>query len=236
MGRPLERFFLGDPSLSRVHGKKAALHSVFHANRYRADDGVLAFEVMLKSGEKWHHSFVSGAKATTDIPITTIDFISQRRRRVNPAFSALLYSFCMLWKLPQSDHNILRLSLFLVQLLHNVVGFVVAWFSLAGYLSTLFIINDLTGNPPADSTASGFPFRAATPIVNAVAQVVYIFTLAYQFILGLGTRPNTHPYSYTVSFTIFAILQAYFLMNLLYLVVKLVSFRLGKAGGEGFAY
>lgn len=235
-GRPLESYFEGDPTLAGVLGKRGTFTSVWKMNRFLADDRILSFEICIKAGQKWHTRLVSTAGGETDCPESTIDFINQRRRWLNGSLSASLYSLRMSWRLIYSGHNLLRMSTLFVQMFYNLLALLIAWVSLAGYLLTTFVVNDITGDPPRDSGASRFPFGAATPIMNAIIQVVYIVLMVLQFIFAVGGRPKSHRLAYAVSFAIFAFIQCYLLINLIYLTKRLVELRTDPEGANSYAY
>ncbi|XXG96420.1 hypothetical protein Hte_002702 [Hypoxylon texense] len=235
MGKPLEAYFQGDPTLRESLGSEAP-RDIFRLNRFLADDRILAFELVVKANSKFHTTVVSSAKAYTDVPANTTDFINQRRRWLNGAFAATLYSYHMFERLPRSGHNIIRLTLLLIQLLHNMLAFLFAWFSLSGFLLTTFIVNDVSGNPPEGAAVNGFPFGSATPIVNAVIQIVYLITVVFQFVLALGSRPKSQIKSYIISFSIFAVVQAYMIVNLIYLTKRLVDFKQDTIGSNNYAF
>ncbi|KAK4183868.1 chitin synthase 1 [Podospora australis] len=236
-GRPLEEYFHGDPTLDIVLGKKGVSgSSLMRLNRFLADDRILCSELVSKAGQKWHTRLITSAVGETDIPTSTIDFINQRRRWLNGSLSASIYSLRMTYLLTQSGHNLVRILLLYIQLLYNVATLFLAWFSLAGFLLTTFVVNDITGDPPPDAPVDGFPFGTATPIVNAVIQIVYLATVVFQFILALGGRAKSHAWSYFVSFWIFAIVQVYLLMNLIYLTKRLVDFKTDTNGGGKYGY
>ena len=50
---------------------------------YLAEDRVLCFEIVAKKKEAWTLRYVKEAKASTDVPDTVPEFISQRRRWLN---------------------------------------------------------------------------------------------------------------------------------------------------------
>ncbi|KAK4221674.1 chitin synthase 1 [Podospora fimiseda] len=237
MGRPLDQYFQGDPTLDLTLGSNGvSAGSLMRLNRFLADDRILCSELVSKEGQKWHTRLVTSAEAETDIPTSTVDFINQRRRWLNGSLSASIYSLRMSYQLLRTSHNIIRMVLLYIQLLYNVVTLILAWFSLAGFLLTTFVVNDVTGDPPPDAPVDGFPFGKATPIVNAVIQIVYITTVVFQFILALGGRPKSHVRTYTTSFCIFAIVQLYLLMNLIYLSKRLIDFKTNTNGGGSYAY
>ena len=77
---------------------------------------------------------------------------------------------------------------------------------------------------------------SATPYVNAAIQVVYICTVVFQFILALGSRPKSSVISYVISFLIFAVVQVYRLINVVYLIKGLVHYRLDTNRDRKYAY
>lgn len=233
MGRPLESYYHGDPTLKPLLGDKAP-SDVYKLNMFLADDRIIAFELVVKTWQHLHTTIVESAVAYTDIPVSTTDFINQRRRWLNGSFFATIYSLHMVTRVWKSGHKI-RIPFLFIQLLHNILAFVLAWFSLSGYLLTTFIVNDITGDPP-DGQADGFPFGRATPIVNSVIQLIYILTVVFQFVLALGSRPKGQVVSYVFSFVVFAVVQLYMLMNLVYLTKRLIDFKLGAQGGSNYAF
>ena len=231
----MEEYFQGDPTLRKVVGNNTP-DSIYRLNRFLADDRILAFELVLESGSKWTTDIAEKAIAYTDVPSNTTDFINQRRRWLNGAFAATLYSLRLPLRLRESKHNVVRLVLLVIQLVHNIAAFVLAWFSLSGFLLTTFIINEVSGEPPDDAPVEGFPFGRATPVVNAVIQTIYICTIVFQFVLALGGRPRHAAVSYIVSFAIFGIVQLYMIMNLVYLTKRLVDFKFDTNGGSRYAF
>lgn len=54
MGRPLEQYFHGDHTLSAILGKKGIDGmNIFKKNMFLAEDRILCFELVAKSGAKW---------------------------------------------------------------------------------------------------------------------------------------------------------------------------------------
>ncbi|KAJ4315423.1 hypothetical protein N0V84_008370 [Fusarium piperis] len=231
-GKPLEDTLLGDPTTRQTRSSQRP----WNLNRYLADDRVICFQVVSKAGQKWHLEYDSSIVAATDIPTSTIDFINQRRRWLNGAFFSTIYVVTHWGRMYQSGHNIVRLAAFHLQLFHNILALILAWFSLAAFLLTTFTINDIAGDPPEGKPISGFPFGKATPTVNAVLQIVYLAMILFQFILALGSRPKNHVVGYTVSFIMFGFIQVYMMMNLIYLTKRLVDFHLENDNGSNYAY
>ncbi|OHW99241.1 chitin synthase 1 [Colletotrichum incanum] len=237
IGTPMEQYFRGDPTLGEMLGKNGVrLGSIWRLNRFLADDRIMAFELLVKHGQSWSTRLVPAARGRTDVPTSTVDFINQRRRWLNGSLSASIYSmrFFLRFRLP--SHNIIRLCALFIQMAYNLLAFILAWFSLAGYLLTTFVVNDITGDPPGESQIRGFPFGSATKIVNSVIQIVYLGTVVLQVIIALAGRPKGHRFAYVVSFGVFAVVQLYLIMNLIYLTKRLIDFKLETDGGSSYGY
>ncbi|KAF4459789.1 CHS-3 chitin synthase 3 [Fusarium albosuccineum] len=234
-GEPLEDMLLGDPTWTEAHDRDPLALSPVNLNRHLADDRLICFQIISKKNTHWLLKYIP-LKATTDIPMTTTDFINQRRRWLNGAFFSTIHVLKRFRAVWQSDHSVMRKLVFYIPLLHSVLGLVLAWFSLAAFLLTTFTINSITGDPPDDAPAGGFPFGKATPIVNAVIQIVYLATVLFQFILALGSRPRNHRVSYIISFAIFGLVQVYLIMNVIYLMKRVADFKADDTGASNYAY
>ncbi|KAI0436744.1 glycosyltransferase family 2 protein [Xylaria telfairii] len=236
MGQPLNEYYRGDPTMEEILGTKAASNSLYDLNRYLADDRVLPFHLVIKRGSKWRTLFVGSSIAETDVPTSTLDFINQRRRWLNGSLATSTYNLRMSYRLIFSGHSIPRTVLLSIQILHNLIAFLLSWFSLAGFLLTTFVVNDITGTPPAGAPVDGFPFGKNTPIVNSIIQIIYLATVMFQFVIALGSRSKSHVLTYTISFSIFAIIQVYLFINLINLAKRIIEFKLDTNGSADYAY
>jgi chitin synthase len=55
MGRPLEQYFHGDHTLSKILGKKGIDGmNIFKKNMFLAEDRILCFELVAKAGQRWY--------------------------------------------------------------------------------------------------------------------------------------------------------------------------------------
>lgn len=233
MGRPLEQYFHGDHTLSKLLGKKGIEGmNIFKKNMFLAEDRILCFELVAKAGQKWHLSYIKAAKGETDVPEGAPEFISQRRRWLNGSFAASLYSLMHFGRMYKSGHNILRMFFFHIQLIYNVLNVIFTWFSLSSYWLTTSVIMDLVGTPiPASNSSAehhGWPFGdSVTPFFNAVLQYLYLAFVILQFILALGNRPKGSKWTYITSFILFAIIQAYIIILSVYLVAQAFKTPIG---------
>ncbi|KAI5927070.1 chitin synthase [Camillea tinctor] len=234
MGRPLEQYFHGDHTLSKILGKKGIEGmNIFKKNMFLAEDRILCFELVAKAGSKWHLTYIKAAKGETDVPEGAPEFIGQRRRWLNGSFAASLYSLMHFGRMYKSGHNIIRMFFFHVQLIYNIVNVLFTWFSLASYYLTTTVIMDLVGNPDADTGRHGWPFGdTATPIVNIILQYLYIAFLVLQFVLALGNRPKGSKWQYIASFGVYGIIQFYILLMSGYLVISAFTNPVNKVNGD----
>ncbi|KAG9250510.1 chitin synthase 3a [Emericellopsis atlantica] len=245
MGRPLEQYFHGDHTLSKVLGKKGIDGmNIFKKNMFLAEDRILCCELVAKAGQKWHLSYIKAAKGETDVPEGAAEFISQRRRWLNGSFAATLYSLMHFGRMYKSGHNLVRMFFLHIQLVYSFLNTLFAWFSLASYYLTTTVIMDLVGNPTIPSSSSsenhGWPFGdTATPYFNAFLKYLYLAFVILQFILALGNRPKGSRFAYIGSFIVFGIVQLYVIILSFYLVVnafvkKPIGEQISLDSGEDF--
>ncbi|KAK4452373.1 chitin synthase 1 [Podospora aff. communis PSN243] len=234
MGRPLEQYFHGDHTLSKILGKKGIEGmNIFKKNMFLAEDRILCFELVAKAGQKWHLSYIKAAKGETDVPEGAPEFISQRRRWLNGSFAASIYSLMHFGRMYKSGHNIIRMFFFHIQLIYNILNVIFTWFSLASYWLTTTVIMDLVGTPVTSSPNSrehhGWPFGdSVTPFFNAVLKYLYLAFVILQFILALGNRPKGSKYTYITSYVVFSLIQVYILILSGYLVAQAFSKPIGE--------
>ncbi|KAK7190954.1 Chitin synthase, class 1 [Paraphaeosphaeria sporulosa] len=225
MGRPLEQYFHGDHTLSKLLGPKGIDGmNIFKKNMFLAEDRILCFELVAKAGQSWHLSYVKASKGETDVPNGAAEFIGQRRRWLNGSFAASLYSIMHFSRLYRSGHGIIRLFFLHVQLVYNVTQVIFTWFSLASYYLTTTVLMTLVGNPQPEADYHGWPFGdKASPIFNTVVRWIYVAFLILQFILALGNRPKGARKSYIASFVVFGAIQTYVMVLTVYLVYRAFS-------------
>lgn len=120
---PLSQYFKGET----LHGQNA---DVFTANMYLAEDRILCWELVAKRSEQWVLKFVSQAKGETDVPDSVPEFISQRRRWLNGAFFAAIYSLVHFRQIWSTDHTIGRKIALHVEFVYQFVNLMFTFFSL----------------------------------------------------------------------------------------------------------
>jgi chitin synthase len=237
MGRPLEQYFHGDHTLSKILGKKGIEGmNIFKKNMFLAEDRILCFELVAKAGSKWHLTYVKASKGETDVPEGAAEFIGQRRRWLNGSFAATVYALMHFGRMYQSGHNIIRMFFFHIQMLYSTFTVILSWFALASFWLTTSVIMDLVGRPydlakdgAAEPHRRAWPFGdKATPVFNTVVKYLYLGFLGLQFILALGNRPKGSTWSYMLSFIVFGAVQFYVIILSFYLVIQAFT---GKTKG-----
>ncbi|UPL03267.1 hypothetical protein LCI18_014201 [Fusarium solani-melongenae] len=212
LGRRLNQYFHGDHTLSKILGEKGA-------------DGMNIFKKNI-----FLH-YIKAAKGETDVPEGATEFLGQRRRWLNGAFTASPYSLTHFGRIYKSRHSLLRMFWLHVQLVYSLVNILFSWLSLSSYYLTTTIIMDLVGKPNVGTQHHGWPFGdTATPVINVLIKYIYIILLVVQFILALGNRPKGSKYTYMASFMIFGLIQAYILVLSFFLVYKALDSFLGQHG------
>jgi len=135
---PLAQYFKGET----LHGQNA---DVFTANMYLAEDRILCWELVAKRNERWVLKYVKSAKGETDVPgkqfypfrsviltfaDATPEFISQRRRWLNGAFFAAVYSLVHFRQIWYTDHTVWRKVLLHVEFVYQFIALMFTYFSL----------------------------------------------------------------------------------------------------------
>ncbi|KAJ5151104.1 Chitin synthase C [Penicillium canariense] len=220
MGRPLERYFNGDLTLSTKLGKKGFDGmNIFKKNMFFAGDRILSFELVAKAGFKWHLAFIKGSRGEVQVPTDFAEFITKRRQRLNGSLAANLYAFIHFTRLYKSGHSLFHLALLHLQMLYNFAKFVLSWFSLASFFIITSVIMGLVGTPNQANNQKAWPFGSETsPIVNNFLKYIYVVLLMLQFILSLGNRPKGSRLAYIISFLYFPVVQVYTAVLAFYLV------------------
>ena len=131
MGRPLEQYFHGDHTATKLNaGKGIENMNIFKKNMFLAEDRILCFELVAKAGSKWHLTYVKASKGETDVPEGAPEFIGQRRRWLNGSFAASIYALMHFGRMYRSSHNIVRMFFLHIQMLYNLFSVFLSWFSL----------------------------------------------------------------------------------------------------------
>ncbi|KAL2810871.1 chitin synthase-domain-containing protein [Aspergillus granulosus] len=204
---PLNQYFKGET----LHGKDA---DVFTANMYLAEDRILCWELVAKREERWVLRFVKSAVGETDVPDTIPEFISQRRRWLNGAFFAAVYSIVNVKQLWKTDHSLARKILLQIESVYQLLQLIFTYFGLANfYLAFFFIAGSLT-DEKIDPFGHNFGMY-----IFVVLRYACILVMCLQFIFSMGNRPQGAKKLYLSSMIIYSIIMIYTAFCTLYLIV-----------------
>ncbi|KAH7171487.1 class 2 chitin synthase [Dactylonectria macrodidyma] len=205
---PLSQYFKGET----LHGQHA---DVFTANMYLAEDRILCWELVAKRGERWVLKYVKGCTGETDVPDTVPEFISQRRRWLNGAFFAAVYSLVHFKQIWQTDHTIARKVLLHIEFVYQFIQLMFTYFSLANfYLTFYFVAGGLT-----DKKVDPFGHNIATVIFH-ILRYSCVLLIATQFILSLGNRPQGAKKLYLISMIVYGVIMVYTTFATIYIIVR----------------
>ena len=121
-----------------LHGQDA---DVFTANMYLAEDRILCFEIVTKKKEGWTLKYVKSAKASTDVPSTVPEFISQRRRWLNGSLFASIHATVFWFRIWTSGQNFFRKIILTVEFIYNAIQLIFTWTSLANFYLAFFFVS-----------------------------------------------------------------------------------------------
>jgi len=221
---PLSQYFKGET----LHGQDA---DVFTANMYLAEDRILCWELVAKRSEAWVLKYVKAATGETDVPgmfikriaslfsrLTFVDtvpeFISQRRRWLNGAFFAAVYSLLHFRQVWHTDHTLFRKTLLHIEFVYQFVSLMFTFFSLANFYLTFFFIAGSLADPKLD------PFgHNIGKYVFYILRYTVVLLICMQFILSMGNRPQGAKKMFLWSMVGYCVIMAYTTFASVYIVV-----------------
>ncbi|KAI1763152.1 glycosyltransferase family 2 protein [Hypoxylon sp. FL1150] len=219
---PLSQYFKGET----LHGQHA---DVFTANMYLAEDRILCWELVAKRSERWVLKYVKGCTGETDVPDSVPEFISQRRRWLNGAFFAAVYSLVHFKQIWTTDHTIARKILLHIEFVYQFLQLLFTYFSLANfYLAFYFIGGGLT-----DPTIDPFGHNIALYIFT-VLRYTCVLLISMQFIISLGNRPQGAKKLYLASMIVYSIIMVYNTFATVFIIIHTVKGDQLKLGNNVF--
>lgn len=143
------------------------------------------------------------------------EFISQRRRWLNGAFFAAVYSLVHFKQVWSTDHTLTRKILLHVEFLYQLISVLFTFFSLANFYLTFYFIAGSLADPLLD------PFgHSIGKYIFVVLRYVTVLSICLQFIVSLGNRPQGAKRLFLGSMVTYSIIMAYTTFASLYIVVK----------------
>ncbi|KAL6304892.1 chitin synthase 2 [Sparassis latifolia] len=195
---PLASYFKGEA----MHGGSSGA-GLFERNMYLAEDRILCFEIVTKKREGWVLKYVKSAKASTDVPTTVPEFISQRRRWLNGSLFASIHATVFFWKIWPSGQNFCRKIILQLEFIYNAVQLLFTWTSLANfYLAFYFLVSSATSST---SNAFNFLSDSAGQDVFQVFLKLYIALIFVVTVCSLGNRPQGSKWIYALCMVLFGL-------------------------------
>ncbi|KAF2198370.1 glycosyltransferase family 2 protein [Delitschia confertaspora ATCC 74209] len=204
---PLSQYFKGET----LHGQDA---DVFTANMYLAEDRILCWELVAKRSERWVLKYVKSATGETDVPNTVPEFISQRRRWLNGAFFAAVYSLLHFKQVWDTDHTLWRKILLHIEFVYQFISLMFTYFSLANFYLTFYFIAGSLADPKLD------PFgHNVGKYIFYILRYTCVLLISMQFILSMGNRPQGAKKMFLTSMVVYCVIMAYTTFASIYIVV-----------------
>lgn len=210
-GEPLRAYFHGEDMKSNT--KKPA--GVLESNMYLAEDRILCFELVAKSGKSYLLQYVHNSYAVTDVPSHISEFVNQRRRWLNGSFFAALYSILHFYRILVSKHSFGRKIALVIEIIYQTVNILLSWFALSIYFLVFRILAlDLSDTFVGEKTGD---------ILAIVFLWVYIAAIVLTFIISFGNKPNDAKYFYLLAFALFAVIVIYMTFSVVCLTIQSIK-------------
>lgn len=227
---PLASYFKGEDLLGAHDVTKNANKSkansktnFFEANMYLAEDRILCWELVAKRNENWVLKFVKLATGETDVPDTIAEFLSQRRRWINGAFFAALYSLRHCGKIWHTDHSFARKFWLSVEFVYQFITLVFSFFSLSNFYLTFYFLTGSLISTKHIGHNGGF-------WIFTIFNYICICTLVSLFIVSIGNRPHASRRIFKTLILILTVCALYALIVGLYFVFNTIkNFGMGDS-------
>lgn len=223
---PLALYFKGEDLLKsglEAAVKKNSKSNFFEANMYLAEDRILCWELVAKKDERWVLKFVKLATGETDVPESLAEFLSQRRRWINGAFFAALYSLRNGGRIWATDHLWARKFFLCVEFGYQFVTLVFSFFSLSNFYLTFYFLTGSLIDEKALGKHGGF-------WIFTLFNYLCIGTLTSLFIASIGNRPQALRLIFKTLIILLTVCALYALIVGFYFVFHTIS-EFGASGG-----
>jgi chitin synthase len=172
---------------------------------YLAEDRILCFEIVTKKREGWILKYVKSAKASTDVPTSVAEFISQRRRWLNGSLFASIHATLFWFRIWTSGQNFFRKIVLQIEFIYNAIQLLFTWTALANfYLAFFFLVGSAT-SATGQNNAFNFLSDTAGTDVFEVFLKLYIALLFIVTVCSLGNRPQGSKFIYIAAIVLFGL-------------------------------
>uniref|UniRef100_M4BLW4 chitin synthase n=1 Tax=Hyaloperonospora arabidopsidis (strain Emoy2) TaxID=559515 RepID=M4BLW4_HYAAE len=176
---------------------------------YLAEDRILSFEVVARKDCKWTMHYVKDAVARTDVPHNLVGLISQRKRWLNGAFFATLFSIWNWGRIySESSHSFSRKMAFLVLYLYNLLYTVFGFFLPANlYLALFFVVFQGFQQNRLEFVDTSEYSQTVLDCAVYMYNFAYLFGLLMLIIIGLGNNPKHMKLTYYFLGAVFGVMM-----------------------------
>src|ERR1700722_8393247 len=113
------------------------------------------------------------------------ELVSQRRRWLNGAFFAAVYSLVHFRQIWRTDHSVYRKILLHVEFVYQLINLLFTYFALANFYLTFYFVAGSLSDPTID------PFGHSVGLyIFAILRYTCVLLICPQFILSMGNRPQ----------------------------------------------
>jgi chitin synthase len=145
---------------------------------------------------------------------TVPEFISQRRRWLNGAFFAAVYSLLHFKQVWHTDHSLFRKTLLHIEFIYQFVSLMFTFFSLANFYLTFYFIAGSLADPKLD------PFgHHIGKYIFYILRYTCVLLICMQFILSMGNRPQGAKKMFLWSMVGYCVIMAYTTFASVFIVV-----------------
>jgi chitin synthase len=163
-----------------------------------------------------------------DVP----EFVSQRRRWLNGAFFAAVYSLTHFRQIWRTDHTITRKVLLHIEFVYQFISLLFTYFSLANFYLTFYFIAGSLADPKID------PFgHNVGKYTFGILRYACVLLICLQFILSMGNRPQGAKRMFMSTMITYSVIMAYTTFAALYIVIlQLKNHTLQPVDSNASAY
>ncbi|KAJ3124589.1 Chitin synthase, class 1 [Nowakowskiella sp. JEL0407] len=179
VGTPLDEYFAREKPTSD-DADVSTWTAVTTANKYLAEDRILAFEIFTKAFEHWSLRYVKEAKANTDAPDELGQFFNQRRRWFNGSLFAYLSALFSINLIHRSSHTTLTKVGFYVEMIYLLIDLIFSLLAPMNFYCVLVIMWNMFAQTLGDAG------QISTFFVIAIYGITFFFGM----LVFIGNNPK----------------------------------------------
>jgi len=149
--------------------------------------------------------YVKSAKASTDVPTSVPEFISQRRRWLNGSLFASIHATVFWFRIWTSGQNFFRKIVLQIEFIYNAIQLLFTWTSLANfYLAFFFLVSSATSSTGPNNAFNALGAGAGAYVFDVFLNL-YICVIFVVLVCSLGNRPQGSKWAYVLSILLFGL-------------------------------